>query len=100
MRPRRLLPIVILASLLMIITQIIPAAQVGRINGIVTDAKTGLPLFAASVQIKGTTMGAKSNLDGEYIILSVPPGAYDLVFSCLGYETIEMTAVEVMVPCD
>ncbi len=96
MRPRRVLPIVILASLFMIFTQIVPAARVGRIKGTITDAKTGQPLFGVSVQIKGTVMGAKSNFDGEYIILSVPPGKYDLVFICVGYESIEMTDVEVM----
>jgi len=79
----------------MIFAQIVPAARVGRISGTITDAKSGQPLFGVYAQIKGTGIGAKSNLDGKYLILSVPPGVYDLVFTCVGYDSIEMTAVEV-----
>ena len=71
------------------------AGSVGRIKGTVTDKKTGEPLFGVSVLIEGTTMGAKSDLDGNFIILSVPPGEYNLKFTLLSYKTSVMTGVRV-----
>ncbi len=71
------------------------ATSVGRIKGTVTDVKDGSPLFGVSVQIEGTTMGAKTNIDGDYIILSVPPGTYSLLFTSVGYETQKITEVSV-----
>ncbi len=67
----------------------------GKIFGRVVDAKSGEPLFGVSVQLQGTTMGAKSNLDGDFTILSVPPDTYDLVYSSTGYESMEFTDVPV-----
>lgn len=67
----------------------------GKISGRVVDAKTGEPLFGVSVRIQGTTIGAKSNIDGDFTILSVPPDTYDLVYSSAGYEPIEFTDVPV-----
>ena len=71
------------------------AASVGRIKGTVTDAKSGEALYGVSVQIQGTTMGGKTNFDGDFVVLSVPPGTYNLVFSSIGYESIELTDVDV-----
>ena len=74
MRPRRVLP---------------------TIKGVVTDVRTGEQLFGISVQIDGTSMGAKTNFDGEYIIISIPPGTYDLLFTAVGYEPTTVTGVVV-----
>lgn len=71
------------------------AASVGRIKGTVTDESTGEPLYGVSVQIEGTTTGAKTNLDGDYLILSVPPGTYNLIFSSIGFESVKLTDVPV-----
>ncbi|MEE9442412.1 MAG: TonB-dependent receptor [candidate division Zixibacteria bacterium] len=77
------------------LTSSIFGASVGRIKGTITDEKTGEPLFGVSVQIKGTTMGAKTDLDGNFLILSVPPGTYTLSFSSVGYRSVDMTDVAV-----
>lgn len=71
------------------------AASVGRIKGTVTNRKTSEPIMGVSIQIEGTTMGAKSDFDGNFIIISVPPGTYNLLFSAMGYERVKMTDVEV-----
>ncbi|MFH1699894.1 MAG: TonB-dependent receptor [Candidatus Zixiibacteriota bacterium] len=70
-------------------------ASVGRIKGTVTDEKTGEPLYGVSIQIKGTNSGAKTDMDGNFVILSVPPGTYTLSFSSVGYQSIDLTDVEV-----
>ena len=70
-------------------------AVTGDIRGNVTSAKTGDPLLGVSVLVKGTTMGAKTGPDGGYIILNVPVGTYTLVFSSIGYGTLEVENVHV-----
>ncbi len=60
----------------------------GRITGKVTDAKTGEALLGAHVSIQGTAIGASTNVNGDYIIPSVPPGAHTVVFSYLGYKKV------------
>ncbi|MEE9442801.1 MAG: von Willebrand factor type A domain-containing protein [candidate division Zixibacteria bacterium] len=95
MRIKSCIPHLILTLLLTVTVFFAAAGDAGKIKGTVIDAKTGDPLAGVSVQIKGTTMGAKTDLDGKFLILSVPPGTYTLVFSSAGFETVEMTDVQV-----
>jgi len=64
------------------------AQNVGRIAGTITDAQTGAPLPGANVTIVGTMMGAAADGDGEYYILNIPPGRYELRSSMIGYEAM------------
>ena len=59
-------------------------AQPGTLAGTVRDA-AGAPLPGASVYLSGTTRGASSDADGRYRLEAVPPGAYRLVGSLVGY---------------
>jgi len=56
------------------------------ITGTVTDAADGSPLPAVNVLVKGTTIGAATNIDGQYEI-QVPADRDTLVFSFIGYLT-------------
>lgn len=56
------------------------------ISGRITDAETATPLFNANVFLANTTRGAATDKDGYYLIQNIPPGAYDLIFSMMGYE--------------
>lgn len=58
------------------------------VSGKVTDAQTGEELIGSTVQVKGTTNGAVTDLEGNYT-LSIPDGA-TLVISYLGYITQEI----------
>ena len=51
-------------------------AQTGVICGTVTDAKIKEPLIGASVVIEGTTVGAITDIDGNFRIENVKPGTY------------------------
>ena len=53
------------------------------------------PLPFANVFIKNTTIGTTTTMDGNYT-LSVPVGKHTLVFSFIGYETIERQVVIVV----
>jgi len=57
------------------------------IKGKITDEK-GQVLVGASVKVKNTQIGAMSNQDGDYRI-NVPNENAILVYSILGYETLE-----------
>ncbi|MFZ2282980.1 MAG: TonB-dependent receptor, partial [Lutibacter sp.] len=65
----------------------------GTIAGIVLDKEVNnAPLPFANVFIKGTTIGATTEFEGNYS-LQVNPGTYTLVFSFIGYQTIEVPNV-------
>jgi TonB-linked SusC/RagA family outer membrane protein len=63
-------------------------AQNRSISGRVTDRANNQSLPGVTVLVKGTTIGAASNNDGTFN-LSVPPTATTLVFSFIGYTTVE-----------
>lgn len=70
-------------------------AQTGVICGTVTDAKFKEPLIGATVSIEGTTIGAITDIDGNFRIEKVQPGKYILQASYVSYktETIKDVAV-------
>lgn len=56
------------------------------IKGKVTEATGGTALPGVGVIIKGTTIGAATDFDGNYVLENVKPGAI-LVFSYVGFNT-------------
>ncbi|CAM1334533.1 TonB-dependent receptor domain-containing protein [Tenacibaculum aestuariivivum] len=65
----------------------------GTISGTITDKEmNGEPLPFANVFIKGTSIGGTSDMDGKYS-LNVPLGNQTLVFSFIGYKTIEKNII-------
>ncbi|MCK9279475.1 MAG: TonB-dependent receptor [Melioribacteraceae bacterium] len=73
------------------------AGTTGKISGKVTDAKTGEPLIGVNIIIIGTNLGAASDIDGNYFIINIPPGSYELKASLIGYSTIINKEVRVSV---
>ncbi len=65
----------------------------GKISGVVTDAQTGETLIGANVIVDGLQLGAATDASGEYFILRVPPGAYSIRASYIGYHTRTITNV-------
>jgi hypothetical protein len=57
------------------------------LRGTVVDAISGQRISAATVSIIGTSLGGTTDLDGNFQILFVPGGTYDVRVSCDGYET-------------
>ncbi|MBN1782305.1 TonB-dependent receptor [bacterium] len=81
--------------LLCFITQAGFAGTTGKIAGQVTAQENGDPLPGANIQVVGTPLGAAADMDGNFTILRVPPGAYDLQFSVIGYAKQIVTDVRV-----
>lgn len=64
-------------------------AQEIKITGIVTEGFTGDPLPGVTIQVKGTTTGTISDMDGKYTLMAKTGEV--LVFSTIGMKTIEKT---------
>ncbi len=73
------------------------AGQTGKIAGRVTDGASGDPLVGTNVIVEGTAFGAATDANGEYFIINLPPGSYDVKFSMIGYAEFTATGVEVNV---
>lgn len=63
-------------------------SQERTITGSVIDGETKTPIPGANVLVKNTTKGVATDFDGNYSIDAGPSSI--LVFSYLGYETIEI----------
>ncbi|MDY0196631.1 MAG: SusC/RagA family TonB-linked outer membrane protein [Tenuifilaceae bacterium] len=64
-------------------------AQTVQITGTVTSTEDGTPLPGVTIQVKGTTIGVSSDLDGRYSI-GAPQSATALVFRSVGFKTQEI----------
>jgi len=82
--------LIFLLSLLILVTsQIGWARQQGapaRLQGVVTDSTTGLPLQGAHVFIAGSMTGSITDSEGRYTLERVPMGAHRLYVSMLGFR--------------
>ena len=62
-------------------------AQTGTIRGFVYDKISGEPIIFTNVILKGTTIGAATDVNGYYSISKITPGTYTLQVTFLGYDT-------------
>ncbi|WP_375434598.1 SusC/RagA family TonB-linked outer membrane protein [uncultured Hymenobacter sp.] len=65
------------------------SAQDRSISGKVTDRQTGEGLPGVTVLLKGTTNGVSTNSDGTYSLNNVPTSGGTLIFSSVGYVSVE-----------
>ncbi|MFT5517260.1 MAG: hypothetical protein ACI80V_003403, partial [Rhodothermales bacterium] len=69
----------------------------GKIAGTVVDQASGEPLPGATVVIQGTTLGAAADVDGDYVIINVPPGVHTVRASMIGFATVLQQDVRVSI---
>jgi len=72
------------------------AQKSGKITGNILDAGTGEPLPGANVLVVGTSLGSASDLQGNYVMLRVPPGTYELRVNYIGFQAMVVKNVEVL----
>lgn len=79
---------------LMLVLLIFAGVQVvlaqATITGVVTSADDGQPIPGVAVQVKGTTLGVSTDINGRYS-LKVPADAKVLQFSFVGMTTKDVT---------
>ncbi len=65
------------------------AQQVTAVSGTIISGEDNSPLPMATVQVKGTTQGTISDINGKYYLQNIPAGA-TLVFSFVGMVSQEV----------
>ncbi len=85
--PRRILTILsVLAVVFSFLSGTAFAAASGTVEGTVKDAQTGDALPGANVLIVGTSLGASTDLNGNFTVGNVPPGVYSVRTTYVGYK--------------
>lgn len=56
------------------------------LSGRVLDAETNEPLIGANIVVLGTSLGAATDIDGNYVIYNIPEGKYSISGSMIGYQ--------------
>lgn len=72
------------------------AGTTGKIAGVVRDAATGEPIPGCNIVIVGSTIGAASDINGQYFIINVNPGKYSVKASMVGYRTVTVDNVQII----
>lgn len=67
-------------------------AQGYDIGGVVKETGSGLPIPGVNVQVKNSTIGTATDMDGRFSLKGVSSGA-TLIFSYLGYKNLEYKVV-------
>jgi len=62
-------------------------AQTGNIRGFVYEKSSGEPIMFCNVILKGTTIGASTDINGMYNVSKVKAGNYTLMVTYIGYDT-------------
>ena len=65
-------------------------SQAHVLKGTVSDAATGEVLIGASIQLKGTTSGTITDIDGRFELKDLKEGNHRLLISYIFYRTAEI----------
>ncbi len=86
---------VLIIFLLLFVSNMVFAGVTGKLKGVVTDKNTGEGLIAANVVILGTGLGAATDFEGNYFIINITPGTYDVKVSYMGFENVVIKGVRI-----
>lgn len=67
----------------------------GKIKGKITDRDAKEALVGANVSVVGTSYGATSDINGDFLILNIPAGDYSLRATYVGFAPFTVTGVRV-----
>ncbi|HEU4470258.1 MAG TPA: carboxypeptidase-like regulatory domain-containing protein [Flavisolibacter sp.] len=71
-------------SLLLMLSGFVLAKQ--SVSGTVTDMESGKAIVSASIFLNNTSIGTKTDNGGKFQLYA-PQGRFELIVSCIGYET-------------
>ena len=67
----------------------------GKLIGTIKDKKTGEPLIGCNVIIEDTYIGTSTDIQGEFIILNIPPKSYTVRFEMIGYKKLLQRGISI-----
>lgn len=73
----------------LVLCSVLQAGTTGKIAGIVFDEQSGEPLAGVNITVEGTSLGAATDIDGQFIILNILPGSYIVKAEFIGYRPVE-----------
>ncbi|MFQ5629101.1 MAG: TonB-dependent receptor domain-containing protein [bacterium] len=85
----------LLTGFLLVVLPAFAFAQTGKLNGQITDKETGDPLIGVNVILDGTTLGAATDVNGDYVVIGIPPGVYTVRASYISYQEQAIANVRV-----
>ena len=67
-----------------LITSVCLSQTTGKIIGKISDVETSEVLIGVNIMLLGTNLGIASDINGEFFLLNLPPGSYNLSVSMIG----------------
>ncbi len=83
--------------LLLIGLQTAMAGTTGKIAGLVQDKMSGEPLVGVNIYLENTVLGATTDVNGDYVILNIPPGKYTVIAQYIGYHEVKVEGVRISI---
>ena len=87
-----------IALLIIVFPMMIFAGETGKVMGTVTDKANGNLLSGVNVVLEGTSLGAATDEAGDFYILNIPPGLYNVKLSYIGYAVITIESLKTLQP--
>ena len=86
--------------LILVLSPVLPLETVlpgtsGKISGKLIESESGESLPGANIVIVRTSIGAATDSEGDYFILNVAHGTYNVKATMVGYEAVVKTGVRV-----
>ena len=78
----------------LLLTGFAGSAQNATLTGKVTDADDKSVLIGVNIAVIGTSLGAASDLNGNYSVANIKPGIYNIQYSYTGYEKKLLTGIK------
>ena len=75
--------------------EIFAVQKTGKVYGTIKAKETGKPIKEVKVSIDGTSLWAVSDDGGNFFIVNVPSGIYNLSVSKPGYKAVQVSKIEV-----
>jgi outer membrane receptor protein involved in Fe transport len=73
------------------------AGTTGKLTGKVVDVKSNEGIPFVNIVIMGTSLGAATDVNGNYVILNIPPGIYSVKAQSVGYQPEIMERISVSI---
>ncbi len=90
-------PCIFFLSLVLLFSVVVYPGTTGKLTGKVTDAKSNEPLIGTNIVVVGTNLGAAADLQGNYFILNIPPGTYQIKATQIGFSPTTIANVKISV---